>query len=307
VSKRYKNIIENNYMIIINNNTGRLGNLIFRLFANIVFCILYDINAQIISQPIDQVNFKWDFVVTDEYFLNVMNSFLNGNSIPKIHANSVILFEGYFQHDKIYTIFKSYIIDFILERKDIVLRSDNPFSNGKPDGWIQETYNAIDLIQFNLNKEKQHKIVIHLRLEDFISLSWVMNPKSIKQKIDEILQGNKETPFCIVLNKPKTELECNYLSYLTKEYKNVTIESNDPITDFNIMKNAKTLVCSCSTLSWNASLLSDTVETVYMPNREGHRPNWWIWETFKKPIENTITYNFDTCSIQKLNEILDER
>lgn len=282
-------------MIIINNNAGRLGNSIFRLFANIIFCILYDINAKIITDPIDESTLKWDFVVTDQYFLNVMNSFLNGNPIPKIDVNSVILFEGYFQHDKIYTIFKSYITDFILERKNIVLQTDK-----------KEKYNAIDLIQFNLDKEKQHDIVIHLRLEDFIDISLVMNPNSVKQNIDKILEGNKEAPFCIVLNKPKTKLEGKYLSYLIKEYKNVTIESNDPITDFNIMKHAKTLVCSCSTLSWSASFLSETVETVYMPNRDGHRPNCWIWETFKKPIDNTITYNFDNCSIQKLNEILDE-
>ena len=284
-------------MIIINNNTGRLGNLIFRLFANIVFCILYDINAQIITESIDQVKIKPDFVVTDQYFLDLMKTFFSGNAVPKINVNSVILFEGYFQHDKIYTMFKSYIIDFIAERKNIILKTDHP---------SRDTYNALDLIEFKLNKEKQHDIVIHLRLEDFIHLSLVMNPKSIKQKINEILQGKNETPFCIVLNKPKTELENKYLSYLTKDYTNVTIESNDTITDFNIMKNAKILVCSCSTLSWTASLLSETVETVYMPNRDGHRPHCWIWETFKKPIDNTITYNFETCSIQTLNEILDE-
>ena len=290
-------------MIIINNNVGRLGNLIFRLFANIVFCILYDMNAKIITEPLDEVHLKWDLVVNDQFFIDVMNAFMNSQPIPKIDVNSVVLFEGYFQHDKIYRIFKSYIIDFILERKDIVLRSENPFGREKLDSLHQEKYNAIDLIQFKL--ERQHDIVVHLRLEDFIGLSYAMNPLCIKKNIDEILKNNNNTPFCIVLNKPKTEIEQKYLNFLTKNYKNVTIESNDPMTDFNIMKNAKILICSCSTLSWTAAFLSDTVETVYFPNRDNHRQSWWIWETFKNPIDNTIIYNFDTCSLEKLNEILD--
>ena len=73
------------------------------------------------------------------------------------------------------------------------------------------------------------------------------------------------------------------------------------MTDFTIMRNAKTLVCSCSTLSWAASFLSETVEKVYMPN---YNNPGRIHETYKQPIQNTILYDFENCSKEKLLEIL---
>jgi hypothetical protein len=61
------------------------------------------------------------------------------------------------------------------------------------------------------------------------------------------------------------------------------------------MCQAETLVCSSSTLSWIASFLSDTVKTVYFPNktREPH-------ESFNKPIENTYYYDIKLCSKEEL-------
>jgi len=65
------------------------------------------------------------------------------------------------------------------------------------------------------------------------------------------------------------------------------------------MKNAKILVCSCSTLSWIAAFLSDKVTTVYFPNYKNRQ----IHETFKKPIENTILYDFTKCSQNDLEKL----
>jgi hypothetical protein len=74
-----------------------------------------------------------------------------------------------------------------------------------------------------------------------------MHPESIKNVLDKI----NEKSVCLVVNKPTMEIENKYIDYFKKFY-NITIESNSGIEDYHIMKNAKILVCSCSTLSWIA-------------------------------------------------------
>jgi hypothetical protein len=66
------------------------------------------------------------------------------------------------------------------------------------------------------------------------------------------------------------------------------------------MKNAKVLICSCSTLSWCAALLSDTIFMVYFPNYTSRD----IHTTFKKPINNTILYDFIKCNLVDLTKFL---
>jgi len=270
-------------MKIYNYNKGRLGNSIFRLFANIIFCIVYDINSQIYNNNYCQPN----IVINDLYFINFYNNIVNKRLIQNIDKNSIILFDGYFQHDKIYTIFKKQIINFIKNHPEIILSTDH-----------DENYKAIYLVNFNISK--QYNIVVHLRLEDFIEISHVINPNSLKKILYDIRNEYPEEEICFVLNNPKTELERKYINYLIKDLNNTKIESNDVITDFTIMRKSKLLVCSCSTLSWAASFLSETVEKVYMPNY--NNPDR-IHETFKQPILNTILYDFEKCSSKDLLEI----
>lgn len=68
------------------------------------------------------------------------------------------------------------------------------------------------------------------------------------------------------------------------------------------MKNAKTLVCSCSTLSWVAAFLSDRVKLVYFPDYNNNRSH----ETFKMPIENTILYSFTKCGKDELEKFFNQ-
>jgi hypothetical protein len=270
-------------MIICNYNKGRLGNSIFRLFANIIFCIVYDINSQIVNMYHEP-----NIIINDEYFINFSNNIMNQNLIQNIDKNAVILFDGYFQHDKIYVMFKNHIINFIKNHPEIILVTDH-----------NENYKASDLVNFDITK--QYNIVVHLRLEDFIEISHVINPKSIKNILLEIRNEYLDEEICLVLNNPKTDIERKYIDYLIKDLNNIKIESNDVITDFTIMRKSKILVCSCSTLSWAASFLSESLEKVYMPNYSN--PDR-IHETFKQPIPNTILYNFEKCSKEKLLEIL---
>jgi hypothetical protein len=273
-------------MIITNNNAGRLGNSIFRLFANIIFCIVYDINSTIVD---NNINKRPNIIIDDTYFIIFSNNILNKKLIRNIDKNTVLLFDGYFQHDKIYTLFKSQIVEFIKKHPEIILTTDR-----------NEKYKAIELLNFDIISNKKYNIVIHLRLEDFIDISHVMNPISIKKILDGLVCEYPNETFCFVLNTPKTEIEKKYIKYLTENLSNYKIESNDVITDFTIMRNAKTLVCSCSTLSWAASFLSNVVEKVYMPNY--NNPDR-IHETFKYPISNTVLYDFEKCSMENLLQL----
>lgn len=271
-------------MKIYNNNSGRLGNSIFRLFANIIFCIVYDIDSTIINNN----NCRPDIIIDDKHFINFSNDILKKQTVKLINKNTVLLFYGYFQHDTIYTMFKPQIMDFIKNHPEIILTTDH-----------NEKYNATDLVNFDICNK--YNIVVHLRLEDFIENSQVINPNSIKKILDEIVLDYPNETVCFVLNSPKSEIEKKYIKYLTDHLSSFKIESNDVITDFTIMRTAKVLVCSCSTLSWTASLLSETVEKVYMPNY--NNPDR-IHETFRRPISNTVLYQFDKCSKEQLSYIL---
>ena len=185
--------------------------------------------------------------------------------------------------------FKSQIINFIKNHPEIILITDH-----------NEIYKAVDLVNFN--STKQYNIVVHLRLEDFIEISHVINPNSLKKVLYEIRNEYPDEEICLVLNNPNTVLERKYIDYLTKDLNNTKIETNDVITDFTIMRKSKILVCSCSTLSWAASFLSETVEKVYMPNY--NNPDR-IHETFKQPIQNTILYDFEKCSREELIKIIE--
>lgn len=267
-------------MLIVNHNKGRLGNSIFRLLANIVFLIVYDIDGEIKYNYI-----KHNIEINDEYFVNWSNEILNGK-IPDIKKTSVLYFTGFYQHDKIFIHFKNQIIDYINNHDNLLLLTDR-----------NDTYNASYLIKYEL--QKKYDIIVHLRLEDFVEINQVLNPLSICRILDEIDVTKNYNDICFVVNKPKKETEFKYIDFFKKRY-NTVIESNEPIEDYNIMKNAEILICSYSTLSWCAAFFSDSNKYVYIPNYKTS-----LHQSFKT-INNTILYDCEFCSIEKLNSILSE-
>lgn len=275
-------------MKIINCDSGRLGNSIFRLFANIVFLIVYDINGTIVydkSSILDKNNGSI-VTVNEEFFLDWSNKILNG-IVPPIHDSDIFYFDGYYQHDNIYLLYREQIIDYIKKHPELLLNTDR-----------RNKYNAIDLLQFKINKV--HSFVVHLRLEDFLITGGVINPISLSNVIDFIIDKHKldkNQPICFVVNAPKHELEIKYIDFFKNKY-NLIVESNDPITDFHIMKNADLLVCSYSTLSWCAAFLSDTVKNVYIPDYKNG-----TGQTFKN-IPNSSLYPTEFCNRVKLQNIL---
>lgn len=259
---------------------GRLGNAVFRYFASTLFRIIYNTER---TYNQDECN----KMLTDLDFINWSNLILNDN-IPQIEDN--LMFYGFYQHDKIFIKFKKQLINWIYTNPNELLWIDGNDDNINYFNYKSISYKNIQLL-INPYAQKNYNIVVHLRLEDFINNANVIHPISIKNVLDKI----NEKDLCFVVNKPTTDIENKYIDYF-KKYYNIIIESNSVIEDFHIMKNAKILVCSCSTLSWVAAFLSDKVHTVYFPNYS----NTNEYETFKKPIENTILYDFKKCSKQEL-------
>jgi hypothetical protein len=271
---------------------GRLGNSLFRLFANIVFLTIHSniIDSHIVDY-VEKINKTFNLRVTDDYFINLMNKILQNIPLEQINKNTNILFNGFFQHDKIFVKYKEDIIHYIETHPELILKTDK-----------NDSYKAIDFIHFKI--DKRFNIVVHLRLEDFIELGQAIDPNCIRIVIDNIIKEHNNETLCFVVNKPKTDIECKYISFFTLKYNNIVVESNDVITDYTIMKEAKVLVCSCSTLSWAAAILSNNIQKVYMPDYKNiNGPH----QTCKQPILNTELYEIKTCKVDELNKILNQQ
>jgi hypothetical protein len=278
-------------MKIFNAQYGRFGNSIFIYLASVLLCILYD--GEIIGNE-NEINYHID----DNFFIHFMNENLQGNDFF-IDKNANYKMNGYCQHDEIYKKYKKEIIDYIKKHPNDLLITDGNHENESRYHFKKETYKSIDVIQSVRNIPK-YDVVLHLRLEDFINYGFVIHPKSMMNVLEKI--GKKD--ICIVTNEPKIEIEKKYITYL-KKYFTVTIESNDVVTDYHIMKNANILVCQCSTVSWAAALMSETIGELHLPNYKNkpqHKDRYW--ETFSKPIENTILYDYEICSKNELEDFL---
>jgi hypothetical protein len=268
---------------------GRYGNAIFRYLASSLFCILYDA-----KRTYDETN--RDIVFSDTDFIQWSNSILN-DEIPTIDITKKYLFCGYYQHDAIFLKYKSQLIHHINTYPEDLLITDGY----KPGGsglyhYTVAQYRSIDLLQ-QVNTIRTYDIVVHLRLEDFVFVNQLLHP----QCIAAVLENFGQQLICFVMNAPTTTFEHRYINYFKTRF-NIVCESNDPVTDYHIIKNAKTLVCSRSTMCWAAAFFSTTLETVYFPNYTNpNHPH----ETFKRPIENTIPYDIQFASEHEINMFLD--
>jgi hypothetical protein len=278
-------------MHIYDKECGRLGNAIFRYFASTLYCILYEG----MQRTYDEL--QCSALVTDDDFIQFMHQTLTTNTPPALnHSESACLcFSGYFQHDTIFTKYRHQIIEWM---------QNNPHELLSASGDTEGVPCKAGELLFNPYKDTLYDIVVHLRLEDFLYNGQVMHPDSLVPILDAIYaEFPPDTKTCIVVKKSSTKIEQRYIDFFCLRYP-LIVESNTPIADFHIMKNARCLVCSCSTLSWSASFLSTTLQTVYFPNYTDNRRSH---ETFKRPIDNTILYNFKSCSIQELKKAVRPR
>jgi len=214
-----------------------------------------------------------------------------------------IYLEDFFQFDYIYLKYKSEIINHIrVNSEKHYLYEDNYYGTGHRRYLIQNFINININDKVMENENKKYNLVIHIRLGDFngrlefIEFEWyekVLN--RIKKQNPELLNFSN----CIVIDKINDIRDKEYIGKLLTWFENnnikITVESNDILTDFHIMKNSEILICSMSTFSWCSAYFSNKLQICYMPNYNFY--NLFQEKTyFKKPIQNTILYDVKTTN-----------
>lgn len=253
---------------ILCRSSGRLGNAIFRYLACVKLMLKYK-NLKYL--PNENNNIKSYNIVNEQNIFDYLNN--------DIEINNNLLLEGYFQFD-IYLEDKKDIINFIEIHKN----------EHQIDGNQIFYMNQItdDII---LDKSKIYDIVIHIRLGDFNSDLNRIEYKYMEKLFETIDFSNKRIAIVtepLYIDIDKIYLQ-NMINWFNKNGIEINIETNDLITDFNIMKQAKELVCCMSTFDWVATYFSKNLEKCYMPNY-----NFDLKirnQTFKHPIKNVIFYD----------------
>jgi hypothetical protein len=259
-------------MIINFSIKGRLGNAIFRYMASAIMCIHYN--------GIYTINNPQRHSCNDQQFINIMENIINKRD--KFCITDGIDMCDYYQHDLIYKINRNNIIDFINNHQDHYVLTD-----GVNAGDLNcEKFNMIDIVNTPITFNKKYKNVLHIRLEDFVTHNLYLKVERIIKLLEKNIISDS---LCIVCKKPVTEFENLYIKSIKDYIKNINIEffieHNDTITDYYIMKEAETLICSKSTLSWCAAFFSNSIKKCYLPDYN-ISPN----STCKYPIDNTELY-----------------
>ena len=147
-----------------------------------------------------------------------------------------------------------------------------------------------DILYEPLGFSKIYDTVIHIRLDDHITNGLYIPVEYIINLLERTAVIKNS---CIVVQTPTTDFEKEYLHKITdfifiKYGFYIIVESNDTLTDYYIMKNARILICSMSTLSWAAAFLSTRIEKCYFPE---HSMPHGQHGSCKYPIYNTELYN----------------
>lgn len=250
---------------------GRLGNAIFRYLACSILCIKYNKMYKLSDNGAN---------VSDETFTHLCTQILENEdmTVPTYNLNM----NCFYQHDVIYKAYKQKILQFIDDNRDHVVMTDGVLAGDRN----YETFKMYDIIHIPEDFNKLYDNVLHIRLEDFVSNNMYIKVERLYKLFDQnIISGN----LCIVCKTLNTDFEKCYVNKLTNYLRNLNIsvilEHNDVITDYYIMKKAKLLICSLSTLSWCAALLSEDIEKCYFPNY-----NITDNSSFNRPIDNTFYY-----------------
>lgn len=263
--------------LIIFRSSGRFGNAIFRYLACvkvILKCKKYNIDLNyVLEENVNYKNINNLKVIKEKEIFDFLDSEIKEKDIN-------ILLDGYFQHDNLYDENKTEIIDYINIYKNIhKIRTDR--------GCEYFLKSIIDEIIL----EKKYDVVIHLRLSDFNGSEDFIELKHMINLFNSFpLEFFTDKKIAIVSEKLYSQNDINYLNNCLDWFKskklNITFESNDLITDFNIMKQAKILICSNSTLAWIAVYFSKNIEKCFLPDYNFKDKT----TTFKYPIKNTVLY-----------------
>lgn len=246
-----------------------------------------------VKKDIDENNLVSNTYINDDnghgiylknYFVINDNNFISEYYSQKNESKCNIIMDGYFQHGNIYLELKDKIFGLIEKYKNI--------------HYIQEDTNKRYLMKDLFDDidigDKKYDIVINIRLGDFngridyIGLEYYI-------KLFETIDFNNKR-ICIVHEKFNRKEDLEYIIKCIKWFKDrgltVVSETNDVLTDFNIMKQTDTLICSNSTFSWCAAYLSKHINKCYMPDNNWSKERPHV--NFKKPIENTIFFHVES-------------
>ena len=206
-----------------------------------------------------------------------------------------VCMDGFFQFGYIYLKYKQQILDYMEQHKHThSIQTD-----------INERFLMRDILDdIVLPENKKYDIVIHIRLgdfngrPDFIELDhYIALFDSLYDVFVEytIKNGIKNGKRIGIVYQPTTSADDgNYIAACQQWFINHAIpfhfEYNSILVDFNIMKQAKMLICSMSTLSWTAAYFSNHIERCYMPNYNFFTNTDRASFFFHKPIQNTILY-----------------
>ena len=257
---------------LVTYNKGRLGNCIFRFLASRLFVIFYK------YIPIKTMNDNYYQEIDDTIFKNICRYLLNNGSLPPRNTLNYdyLLFNGYYQNDFIYNFYKKEIVQYIKNNPDETIETDR-----------NEIYYAKDILGDKPKIDFEYKTIIHLRIEDYIELGLVMDPRCLEPVLEKC-----EQPFLFVHKPISNEYDRKYIDFFKKKYISSKYYCEDVIQCYNLMRHAENLVCSKSTLSWVAALFNENNTKVYMPKNYGTIDH----ETFQYPNNNTEIYEWKTIS-----------
>jgi GR25 family glycosyltransferase involved in LPS biosynthesis len=208
--------------------------------------------------------------------------------------NQNIIMDGFFQFDNIYTDNKNKILEYINKYNHTIKTDDNQYF------LISDLFNE-------LNESKKYDVSIHIRIADFKDREDFIEYKYLEELFNNNFHKYIDKKIALVCSVPNDDYNNIYinncLEWFNNKNFNITLESNNTIEDFLIMKNSKILICSNSTLSWSAAYLSDEIDICYMPNYSFYQIDNRI-TYFKYPIMNTVLYKVNEISSLKLKVII---
>jgi hypothetical protein len=256
----------------VNSTIDNLKNICNKNINALCFNTLGFIKSDFNIDNLNQNDFINDQNNHGLYIKNIIN--IDDNNYFKHYENCKInnlIMDGYFHFDKIYLEQKIEIINFIEKNKN-----NHKIKIDNNEFFIKDLIDNI-----TLDNSKLYDIVIHLKLgnfNDYIEYNLII------PLIKNIEFNNKRCTFIFkkINNKKDIEYIYNLLILFKANNIEINIECNDLITDFNIMKQCKILICSHSTLSWISAYLSKNIELCYIPFDKNN--------INKKPIENTLFY-----------------
>ena len=214
--------------------SGRFGNNLFQYIA--VKIIQYLLPSYQYVYNSDSVN---KLVITDEDYL-----YYFVDHIDEIDVSKDILLDGYYQFDRYILKYKEYIMS--------ILTVDNHER-------INNTYLVSDIYKIHPQLVSNETLVIHLRLDDFLTNYICMKPEHCVSMINDCISKINITKIIIIVDKLRQTFEFEYLKVITGYLMTTNIsfelQSNSLLVDFSILYNATNFISSNSTFSYLAGLL----------------------------------------------------